>query len=151
MGVKTIRAGLEHLDVLTGLFDAYRRFYGQETDLTGARRFLEARLRGRESVVLLAVPDAAPGIGVGFVQLYPSFSSVSMKSIWILNDLFVAPQARRAGVGRSLLAAAFETARSTGAARIRLSTAKGNAAAKALYAASGYRMVEFDQYEIAVT
>lgn len=149
MGVTTIRAGVEHLDVLTGLFDAYRQFYGQEPDLPGARRFLEARLRAGDSVVLLAFD--ATGTGVGFVQLYLSFSSVSMKPIWILNDLFVAPQARRAGVARSLLEAACELARSTGAARLRLSTAKDNEAARALYLASGYRMVEFDQYELAVS
>lgn len=149
MGVKTVRAGLEHLDVLTILFDAYRQFYGQEPDLPGAGRFLEARLRGGDSVVLLAFD--ATGAGVGFVQLYPSFSSVAMKPIWILNDLFVAPQARRAGIARSLLEAACELARSTGAARLRLSTAKDNEAARALYLASGYRVVEFDQYELAVS
>src|SRR5690348_14011753 len=115
MNVKTIRAGLEHLDVLTGLFDAYRQFYGQPSDLPGARRFLESRLKGRDSVLLLAVRDDAPEIGLGFVQLYPSFSSVGMRPIWILNDLFVAPQARRTGVARSLLEAASEAARSTGA------------------------------------
>jgi GNAT superfamily N-acetyltransferase len=151
MGVKTIRAGLVHLDVLTGLFDAYRQFYGQKPDLPGARRFLEARLRGGDSVVFLAFLDDATGSWVGFVQLYPSFSSVAMKPIWILNDLFVAPQARRAGIARSLLEAAYELARSTGAARLRLSTAKDNEAARALYLASGYRMVEFDQYELAVS
>src|SRR5262249_403469 len=102
----------EHLDVLTGLFDAYRQFYGQEPDLPAARRFLETRLRSRDSVVFLAFLDDATRSGVGFVQLYPSFSSVAMKSIWILNDLFVAPQRRRAGVARSLLEAASELARS---------------------------------------
>lgn len=151
MIVTTIRAGLEHLDVLVGLFDAYRQFYNQEPDLPGARRFLEARLTGRDSVVLLAVLEDAPGTGVGFVQLYPSFSSVSMKPIWILNDLFVAPQARRAGVARSLLEVACELARSTGAARLRLSTAKDNETAKALYVASGWRRMEFDQYELVVS
>jgi GNAT superfamily N-acetyltransferase len=151
MTVKTIRAGLEHLDVLVGLFDAYRQFYRQEPDVPGARRFLEARLRGGDSVVFLAVPEDAPGTGIGFVQLYPSFSSVSMKPIWILNDLFVTPPARRAGVARSLLEAACELARSTGAARLRLSTAKDNGAAKALYAVSGWRRMEFDQYELVVS
>jgi ribosomal protein S18 acetylase RimI-like enzyme len=151
MSVKTIRAGLEHLDPLAALFDAYRRFYGQETDLPAARQFLEARLRGQESAVFLAVAEASPGAGLGFVQLYPCFSSVSMRPIWILNDLFVAPKARRKGIGRSLLAAAFEMARSSGAARIRLSTAKDNGEAKALYAAAGYRRIDFDQYELAVS
>ncbi len=151
MGVKTIRAGLEHVDVLTGLFDGYRQFYNQKPNLLGARAFLEARLRGRESAVLLAVPNDASGTGIGFVQLFPSFSSVSIRPIWILNDLFVAPQARRIGVARSLLEAACELARSTGAARIRLSTAKDNEPAKALYLASGYRLIAFDQYELAVS
>jgi GNAT superfamily N-acetyltransferase len=151
MDVKTIRAGLEHLDVLTGLFEAYRQFYGQEADWPGARRFLEARLRSRDSVLLLSLQGEAPQTGVGFVQLYPSFSSVSMKPIWILNDLFVAPQARRTGVARSLLEAACDVARSTGAARLRLSTARDNEAAKALYLASGYRQIAFDQYELAVS
>jgi ribosomal protein S18 acetylase RimI-like enzyme len=149
MSVRTIRASLDHLDVLATLFDGYRQFYGQESDLPGARRFLEERLRGRDSVLLLAVRD--DGAGAGFVQLYPSFSSVGMRPIWILNDLFVAPPARRSGVARSLLEAAREVARSTGAARLRLSTAKDNEAAKALYLASGYRRVEFDQYELAVS
>src|SRR5262245_48033081 len=135
MGVQTIRAGLEHLDLLASLFDAYRQFYGQAADLPGARQFLEARLSGRESVAFLAVEEAAPAAGLGFVQLYPCFSSVGMRPIWVLNDLFVAPQARRRGVARLLLGAARELARSTGAARIRLSTGKSNAAAKALYAA----------------
>jgi ribosomal protein S18 acetylase RimI-like enzyme len=151
MSVKTIQAGLEHLDVLAALFDAYRQFYGQETNLPGAKQFLEARLRGRDSVVFVAVEEAAPATGLGFVQLYPSFSSVGMTAIWILNDLYVAPEARRKGVGQSLLAAACELARSTGASRIRLSTAKDNEAAKALYAATGYRRIDFDQYELAVS
>jgi GNAT superfamily N-acetyltransferase len=151
MNVRTIRAGLEHLDVLAGLFDAYRQFYGQGPDLPGARRFLEARLKGRDSVVLLAVRGEVREVGLGFVQLYPSFSSVSLRPIWILNDLFVAPPARRAGVARSLLEAAYDVARSTGAARLRLSTAKDNEAAQALYAAAGYRRIEFDQYELAVS
>lgn len=151
MSVNTIRAGIEHLDVLTVLFDAYRQFYGQAPDLPGAKRFLEARLKNQDSVLLLAVSEDAAEASIGFVQLYPSFSSVSMKPIWILNDLFVAPQARRAGVARSLLRAACEMARSTGAARLRLSTARDNEAAKALYSALGYRRVEFDQYELAVS
>ena len=151
MSVQTIRAGLEHLDLLAGLFDAYRQFYGQAADLPAARQFLEARLRGGESVVFLAVEGAGATAGLGFVQLYSSFTSVGLRPIWILNDLFVAPRARRQGVGRALLGAAHELARSTGAARVRLSTAKDNAAARALYAAEGYRLLEFDEYEWAVS
>ena len=38
---------------------------------------------------------------VGFVHLYPVFSSVNLTRQWILNDLYVA-EARKLGVGRAL-------------------------------------------------
>jgi ribosomal protein S18 acetylase RimI-like enzyme len=144
--VKVIRAGVEHLEEVARLFDGYRQFYGQPSDLTGARQFLRDRLSRGESVVFLALDGSA---GVGFVQLYPSFSSVRMRAIWVLNDLFVAPGARRAGVARLLMGATAEMARSTGAARVVLATAKDNAAARALYFSLGYQLDEqFDQLEL---
>lgn len=86
---------------------------------------------------------------LGFVQLYPSFSSVRLRPIWILNDLFVAGSARRQGIARLLMDAAVGLARSTGAARLVLSTAKDNAAAKSLYLSLGYRIDEaFDHLEL---
>src|SRR5438046_1813330 len=98
MGVKVIRAGVEEVPLVAPLFDAYRRFYGQQPDLPGAAAFLTDRLASEQSVVFLAVDGAAsPATSLGFVQLYPSFSSVRMKPIWILNDLFVATEARRLG------------------------------------------------------
>jgi ribosomal protein S18 acetylase RimI-like enzyme len=137
MVVNIIRAGVEHVDVVAPLFDRYRQFYGQPSDLTGARTFLSDRLKNQQSVVFIAV-DAAE-TGLGFTQLYPSFTSVRMKPLWILNDLFVADEARRRGVGRQLMDAALELAKSTGAARLVLSTAKDNTKAKSLYLSLGYR------------
>src|SRR4051812_12790112 len=97
------RATVDDLEVVAGLFNQYRQFYGSAGDIEGARRFLGKRLAGGDSVVLLAFggPEA-----LGFTQLYPSFSSVSMARIYILNDLFVAPAGRRRGVGAALLDAA---------------------------------------------
>lgn len=84
---------------------------------------------------------------VGFAQLYPSFSSTSMKRVWILNDLFVPPAHRHGGVGRALLAAAEELARNTDAKGLVLATQKTNAPAKALYRAHGWKLDEvFDHY-----
>lgn len=81
------------------------------------------------------------------MQLYPSFSSTSMKRVWILNDLFVAPDHRRTSVGRTLMAAAEDLARATGAKGLVLSTQKTNATAKTLYAARGWKLDEvFDHY-----
>jgi len=129
------RAGPADLDALALLFDAYRQFYGQASDVPRARDWLRSRLRVGESVVLLARRDGAV---VGFVQLYPMFSSVRTAKTWILNDLYVDAGARRSGVARDLLDAAARFAREDGAAGISLETTRDNDAARALYRAAGW-------------
>jgi GNAT superfamily N-acetyltransferase len=135
----------EQVDLVIPLFDAYRQFYGQMSDLEGARRFLAERLERGESVIFAVVEE---GRALGFTQLYPSFSSVSMEPIWILNDLFVAENARRRGVGARLLRAARDHASLTGAVRLALSTAVTNTKAQALYEQDCWRQdTEFFHYE----
>ena len=132
-----IRANAQHLDVLAPLFDAYRQFYGQPSNLAAARHFLAARIDADESVIFAASVPEAKGL-VGFTQLYPFFSSVRMRRVWILNDLFVAPEARRQGVAQALMHAAHAFATSTGAASVELATERTNTSAQALYDAIGY-------------
>jgi GNAT superfamily N-acetyltransferase len=142
--VRSVRAELDDLDALVPLFDAYRRFYGQTSDLAGARAFLADRFKRGESVIFLAVVDGAI---VGFTQLYPSFSSVSMKRLWVLNDLFVTPDARKSGAGRALLERAERWAAETGAKGLTLSTQITNLTAQRLYEACGWtRDDEFIHY-----
>ena len=133
--VRTVRAELDDLDALVPLFDGYRRFYAQTSDPDGARAFLSDRLKRGESVIFLAVADGAI---VGFTQLYPSFSSVSMKRLWVLNDLFVAPEARTSGAGHALLDRAERWADETGAKGLTLSTQITNTTAQRLYEACGW-------------
>jgi GNAT superfamily N-acetyltransferase len=133
--VRSVRAELDDLDALVPLFDAYRRFYGQASDLPGARAFLADRFKRGESVIFLAVVDGAI---VGFTQLYASFSSVSMKRLWVLNDLFVTPDARKSGAGRALLERAERWAAETGAKGLTLSTQVTNLGAQRLYEACGW-------------
>ncbi|MDA1016885.1 MAG: GNAT family N-acetyltransferase [Planctomycetota bacterium] len=130
-----IRATLEHIDITAPLFDAYRQFYGQLPDLDGAREFLFERLVQEQSVIFLALNGDS---GCGFTQLYPAFTSVAMQPIWILNDLFVAPEARRLGVGSSLMQTATEFAAENGAKRLVLSTAVDNQSAQSLYEKVGW-------------
>ncbi len=142
------RAGLGDLDDLAPLFDGYRQFYGQRPDLAAARAFLAERLRHDESVIFLAIVD---DVALGFTQLYPSFSSVSVKRLWILNDLFVSPAARRGGVGRRLLERAREWAVETDAKGLTLTTALSNSAARSLYESCGWRRDdEFAHYQLLV-
>lgn len=126
------------VDAAAPLFDAYRQFYDRKSDLAGARAFLAERLAHGESVVLLAVNGDDDGAPVGFAQLYPTFSSVSLARVVVLNDLFVEPAARGHGVGRRLLEATIEHARSVGACRVELSTAVTNERARRLYRALGF-------------
>ena len=135
------------LGALVPLFDAYRQFYGQAGDLAGAKAFLRDRFEHAQSVVFIAEEG---GRAVGFTQLYPSFSSVSMARTFVLNDLFVAPDRRRQGIGEMLLQSAAEFARNVGAVRLTLSTAVANAAAQALYESAGWRRDEkFYVYNLA--
>jgi GNAT superfamily N-acetyltransferase len=133
----TVRqAVLADLPVLAPLFDGYRRFYGRPTDVAAAQTFLRERFDHGESVIFLA---HAAGEPAGFTQLYPSFSSVSLARVFILNDLFVVPERRRTGVGSQLLRAATEHARALGAVRVSLNTDIQNTSAQAVYEARGWK------------
>ena len=145
------RAGLDDMDAAAPLFDAYRQFYGQRSDVAAARAFLTERLRRDESVVFLAVAGEPSGDAVGFMQLYPSFSSVSLGRLWILNDLFVDPDVRRGGVGRRLLERARDWAVETQAKGLTLATAVTNKGAQSLYEACGWAHDdEFQHYRLLV-
>ena len=130
------QASIADLDVLVPLFDAYRRFYRAPGDFEGARRFLLDRFSHNQSVIFLAFEGDAP---IGFTQLYPSFSSVSMARIFILNDLFVSSEARTRGAGAALLKAAADFGRSAGAVRLALTTELTNATAQAVYEHNGWK------------
>lgn len=130
------------------LFDAYRQFYGQPADLAAAQAFLRARFERRESVLLVAEAGARL---CGFTQLYPTFCSVAAAPVFVLYDLFVEPAARRGGVGRALLRAAREHARTCGAVRLELATARVNVPAQALYESEGWvRDDAFYRYRLDV-
>jgi ribosomal protein S18 acetylase RimI-like enzyme len=130
------QALLSDLNALVPLFDSYRQFYDRESDLDAAREFLKARFSHSESVIFIAIAGES---AVGFVQLYPSFSSVSLARTFILNDLYVSPEVRRCGVANQLIRAAVEYAGSLGAIRLTLSTAMTNEPAQLLYQSSGWQ------------
>ena len=146
----TIRqATVDDVEQLVPLFEAYRQFYGRTSDVAAPRTFLLARFANWESTLFIAHQGE---MAIGFAQLYPSFSSVSLARIFILNDLFVQEQARRTGVASSLLSAAATFAVSLGAVRLSLSTALTNDAAQALYRSAGWnRDQQFSVYHLALS
>lgn len=142
------RVTTNQLDSVAPLFDAYRKFYHQESDPARALAFLQARQSRGESVLFA---DFDQGRAWGFTQLYPSFSSISLAPIWILNDLYVAPESRNRGIATQLIQAACRHAKSTGAVRIALATGVENHTAQRLYERLGWRRVSgFFNYEIDV-
>ncbi|MBD2199214.1 MULTISPECIES: GNAT family N-acetyltransferase [Calothrix] len=144
--MKVFLADTDHLESLSILFDKYRVFYGQLSDIEAAKEFLKERFKHNGSVVFVAQDN---GEIIGFTQLYPSFSSVSMKRVWILNDLYVKESYRRQKVATLLIHAAQEYAKQSGAVRIVLATHISNTTAQKLYESQGYiKDVEFYHYAL---
>lgn len=135
--IQISRAATADLADLAPLFDAYRMFYGQPSELTRASAFVGDRLTHDDSVILLA--RGKDRSALGFAQLYPTFSSIACRRAFVLNDLYIVEAARGQGVARALLEAARAHALSVGAASISLETAIDNTRAQALYEAFGLR------------
>lgn len=132
------RASLHDLDRLTDLFEQYRAFYKVPADAPGARLFLYQRMERDESVIYVCEEGA--GDLVGFVQLFPLFSSTRLKRYWLLNDLYVQPESRGEGASLLLLDAAKTLCRVTAACGMYLETAKSNSVGNTLYPRAGFRL-----------
>lgn len=129
-----IKADQKHLSDIVPLFDAYRVFYGQASDIVTASAFLTERMRNRDSVIFLASYE---GHFAGFTQLYTTFSSVSLQPVFILNDLYVKVDFRKKGIGKALLEHAKEFCTNKGFKGLALETAIDNPAQK-LYERLGW-------------
>jgi ribosomal protein S18 acetylase RimI-like enzyme len=136
MTIQVMRATTAQLEAVAELFDAYRGFYQQPSNLAQSRAFIAERMDGDESAIFLAQDEN--GGALGFVQLYPTFSSIDAHRTWLLSDLFTAPAARGRGVGRLLMNTARDFALQTGAKGLVLETATDNFTAQGLYESLGY-------------
>ena len=149
--MRIIKATLEHLDLLAPLFVKYREFYGELPYPDSSRDFLEKRLTRDESVIYLAMPIDDDRKVLGFCQLYPSYSSLSLKRVWILNDIYVAEDARRQLVADHLMRAAKKMAKDTQAVRMRVSTSANNEVAQKVYESIGFREdTQFKNYVLPI-
>jgi GNAT superfamily N-acetyltransferase len=136
MAIQALRADASHIDKITPLFDAYRGFYGQPSNLPQSRDFIAERIARDESVIFFA--EDASGEALGFVQMFPTFSSIDAHRTWLLGDLFSAPAARGKGVATLLMNTARDFARLSGAKGMTLETATDNHTAQRLYESLGY-------------
>lgn len=139
--MKIVRASKNSLGDIVPLFNAYRMFYEQPHDEEGVKEFLQERLQKEESVIFIAFDGEK---AAGFVQLYPTFTSIGMQKAYILNDLFVDGALRRKGVGKALIQKAFQFCEKEKVRFLILETAPDNHSAKALYEGAG--MEKYNEY-----
>lgn len=138
---RVIRASAPDANRIAPLLDAYRVFYKKQPDLAASLHFLQERLSAHDSVVYMALahdPATRTDIAIGFAQLYPTFTTVGLQRMWVLNDLFVDPDHRRRGVGQMLMQAAELHARQTHALGLSLLTAHDNLDAQHVYSREGW-------------
>ena len=135
----TVRqATVDDVALIAPLFNEYRVYYKQASDVEAAKIFLQDRLLRNESIVFLALNA---GEAVGFTQLYPIFSSVSLKKAWLLNDLFVHESERGKGAGKELLKAAKQLGEETQSKFLMLQTLVDNQGAQKLYSSNGWKQL----------
>lgn len=135
----TRKATIQDLAQLAELFDQYRVFYHKESDISAAENFLKERIENKDSEIFVAKEN---GNLVGFVQLFPIFSSTRMKRYWLLNDLYVNENYRGKGYSKELIEEAKQLAKSTEACGVLLETGKSNDIGNQLYPACGFELYD---------
>ena len=138
------KASLNDLVLLAELFNAYRIFYKQVSNLEASKAFLKERITNNDSEIF--VGESSEGHLIGFVQLYPIFSSTKMKRLWLLNDLFVNPKYRGKGISVQLIDCAKNLAKTTESAGLILETAKSNTIGNNLYPRAGFELDQEHNY-----
>lgn len=138
MSIIIKRATVDDVSAVAPLFDAYRQFYKQPSNIAAAENFLLERLQQNESVIFIAFDE---NNAVGFTQLYPIFSSVSMRRAWLLNDLYVSNNQRTKGAGTLLLEAAKNLGVETNSKWLLLETANDNTTAQKVYEKNSWQKV----------
>jgi len=126
----------EDINALVDLFDAYRVFYKMESNKMLAKNFLLERITNKESEIFVSENESH--VLIGFVQLYPIFSSTRLKRLWLLNDLFVDPPQRGKGISKKLIQHAQQLCLESGSCGMILETAKSNMIGNQLYSSSGF-------------
>ena len=139
-----IQAKIENIKELSQLFAEYRVFYGQNFDIDKSINFLTKRLTNNESVIFIAIDNSK---FCGFVQLYPSFTSIGIQAIWILNDLFVSDNHTQKGIAKMLIKHVLKFSKETDRKKVILSTAHNNQKAQQLYEKLEFKRTSFYNYE----
>lgn len=135
---------LEHVDELVPAFDSYRQRFKQSSNLDGVQAFLQQRVANKDARILIAIENMKM---TGFALLYPSFSSIGMAPILVLNDFYVFAGNSKRETALALLDGAVELCSENSAIRIEVTTRKENHRLHALYRDYGFEKdYKYDHY-----
>jgi len=112
--MKIRRAKPKDLKKIVELFELYLAFYKKDLNHKRCQKFLAQRLKKADSIIFVVVAADQKNL-LGFLQMYPTFSSLNQKPAWILNDLYIRESARGKSLGKKLLHAAQKHSEKTGA------------------------------------
>ena len=139
--------GEEDLGDLLPLVRGYCDFYDvapSDDALLGLSRTLIADPE-REGVQFVA-RSGEDGAAVGFATVFWLWSTLSAGRIGLMNDLFVAPEARGSGTAEALIERCRAACRERGATRLTWQTAKDNLRGQAVYDRVGGTREEWLDY-----
>jgi GNAT superfamily N-acetyltransferase len=120
------------------VFDDYRQHYGANPAPEAVERWMRELMSHDSTRIYLAGPGDRV-LGLCSVSVVPA--ALTLRTAWVLRDLYVDPDGRRTGVARALLAHIAEAARAEGAHRLLLQTETGNLPALELYRRAGFEPV----------
>ena len=135
------------LDDLACLFDEYRQFYGQTEDRDACFSYLREHMEKNE---IIAFGVRLENKLIGFANIYPTFSSVSMRQVWTLNDLYVSSDMRQQGIANKIMRAVKQEAEKNNVAHLQLETASDNNIAQRCYEQFGWQKNEFLSYYLKI-
>jgi len=134
-----IKASQKYLDQLISVVEEYRLFCGSSSSPDETRKFFSNLIDSEASTIFIAIDDSTDTI-MGFVNLYPSYSTLALKRLWILNDLGVSTRFRGQGIAKALIEKVISFAKSTDSVRIELKTNITNDKAQSLYKDLGFEV-----------
>lgn len=142
------------LPVLMPMLRSYCDFYRvdpSEEKLTElSRTLIDNPAEGIQLIARESAADGTAGVPLGFATLYWTWQTLYGSRVGVLNDLYVTPQSRGAGTGRTLISHCLQLCREHGAAKLVWETEPGNKAAQRLYDAIGAQKSTWFSYELDV-
>jgi GNAT superfamily N-acetyltransferase len=141
-GLTVVRpASAWDVPLLLELFRELAEYEHLEHELRATEQLLSEALFGQHPAAeaLIAERDSQPA---GYALFFTTFSSfLAIRGVW-LEDLFVRPEHRGAGVGRALLAAVASRVRETGGERLEWAALDWNELALGFYRGIGAQRMD---------